>query len=67
MEQDQLQDRRCKMEAEIKEAVSASMASFREDTGISPHEIRINLSCVTRLDEKNTEYFVLSIESDVDS
>lgn len=67
MEKDQLHDRRCKMETEIKDAVTASMASFREDTGISPHEIRINLSCITRLDQKNTEYFVLNVESDVEA
>lgn len=67
MEKDQLQDRRCKMEAEIKDAISTSMKSFREDTGLSPHDIRIHLSCITRLDEKNTEYFVLNVESDIDA
>lgn len=66
MEKDQLQDRKCKMEAEIKDAITASMKSFRKDTGISPYEIRIQLSCVTRLDEKSTEYFVLHVESDLD-
>tara|TARA_R110002073_G_scaffold73244_1_gene179237 strand:- start:601 stop:819 length:219 start_codon:yes stop_codon:yes gene_type:complete len=66
MDTDKLKDRRCSMEIEIKDAVNASMASFRQDTGVSPHEIRITLSCVTRLDAKNTEYFVLNVESDID-
>lgn len=52
------------MESELFESIDFIVKRFKQDTGYSPHYIRINIEEPQRIGE-DAEYVVISVDTDV--
>ena len=58
----ELREKKEKLQNDILGAVFHLVEDFKEDTGMSPRDVRIDMVCISQVGKDETEYVVSGVE-----